>query len=247
MRVGATSSGTSPSQSVLWMVNLALEADPSSETRSPSTSSNIKSSTRKRSFTRSHRRRPLLGRSRLEDEIHQSNNTKEFMALLTDGRPETGLHERSLYPVYYNYSKYTQEMHTEIFLAVVFALVAVALARPDNLPTYSYSPPSQEDSHESLDIFETPKYEFTHAVKDEETANDFGHQEARDDENTQGSYFVQLPDGRLQKVTYYVDGDSGFIAEVSYEGEARYPEPDSSEERTVYAPPPPRNLYGAPN
>ncbi|XP_076061339.1 uncharacterized protein LOC143037109 [Oratosquilla oratoria] len=134
-------------------------------------------------------------------------------------------------------------------VAVLFALVALAVARPDKLPTYSYSPPSQEDSHESLDIFETPKYEFTHAVKDEETANDFGHQEARDDEHTQGSYYVQLSDGRLQKVTYYVDGDSGFIAEVSYEGEARYPEPDSSEERfyAAPAPSPPQSLYGAPS
>ncbi|XP_076061344.1 uncharacterized protein LOC143037114 [Oratosquilla oratoria] len=134
-------------------------------------------------------------------------------------------------------------------VAVFFALVAFAVARPDELPTYSYSPPSQEDSHESLDIFETPKYEFTHSVKDEESANDFGHQEARDDENTQGSYYVQLPDGRLQKVTYYVDGDSGFVAEVSYEGEARYPEPDSSEERfyAAPAPSPPQTLYGAPS
>ncbi|XP_076061347.1 uncharacterized protein LOC143037117 [Oratosquilla oratoria] len=135
-------------------------------------------------------------------------------------------------------------------IAVVLALFALALARPDELPTYSYSPPSHDDSHESLEYFETPKYEFTHAVKDDESYNDFGHQEVRDDENTQGSYYVQLPDGRLQKVTYYVNGDSGFVAEVSYEGEARYPEPDSSEEHIVYAPPPPsppQSLYGAPN
>lgn len=34
---------------------------------------------------------------------------------------------------------------------------------------------------------------------------------------------MPLADGRLQKVTYYVEGDSGFVAQVSYEGEARYP------------------------
>ncbi|XP_047471424.1 proline-rich protein 3-like [Penaeus chinensis] len=39
-----------------------------------------------------------------------------------------------------------------------------------------------------------------------------------------GSYYVLLPDGRLQKVAYTVNGDSGFVAEVSYEGEAQYPE-----------------------
>lgn len=52
--------------------------------------------------------------------------------------------------------------------------------------------------------------------------NDFGHQESRDGDYTQGHYYNHLPDGRLQKVTYYVDGYSGFVADVSYEGEAHY-------------------------
>ncbi|XP_076061356.1 uncharacterized protein LOC143037126 [Oratosquilla oratoria] len=168
--------------------------------------------------------------------------TCSHLALASDVMEEVGVYKGS-----WEASRYRIPITMSLKLAVAFALVAIAMARPDNLPTYSYSPPSHHDSRESLEYFETPKYEFTHAVKDEESYNDFGHQEARDDEHTQGSYYVQLPDGRLQKVTYYVDGDSGFIAEVSYEGEARYPEPDSSEERNVYAPPPPRNLYGAPN
>ena len=32
-----------------------------------------------------------------------------------------------------------------------------------------------------------------------------------------------LPDGRLQEVTYTVNGDSGFVAQVNYQGEAQYP------------------------
>ncbi|XP_047479205.1 cuticle protein 7-like [Penaeus chinensis] len=121
---------------------------------------------------------------------------------------------------------------------VLFLLGVVAVAAADKLPTYSYSAPqgSLEDSVE----YDDAKYDFNWAVKDDDSGNDFGHQEARDGDNTQGSYYVQLPDGRLQKVTYYVDGDNGYVADVTYEGEARY---DSVESRE-YAPP--RPVYSAP-
>nr|XP_027214901.1 cuticle protein 7-like [Penaeus vannamei] len=99
--------------------------------------------------------------------------------------------------------------------AVVLALVAVAVATPSQ-PTYGYTP---EPTYE-----EPAKYDFNYAVKDDYSGNDFGHQEARDGYNTQGSYYVLLPDGRLQKVTYTVNGDSGYVAEVSYEGEAQHSE-----------------------
>ena len=91
-------------------------------------------------------------------------------------------------------------------------------------------------------------------MRDDSSGNDFGHQESRDGDYTSGSYYVHLPDGRLQKVSYYVDGDSGFVAEVEYEGEARYPDSfesyesesfesfESDESRGYYAPP--RRTYG---
>merc|ERR1712002_1238888 len=110
-------------------------------------------------------------------------------------------------------------MNNKVILG--FALLAVALAAPSQ-PGYG-PPPSP------------PKYEFDYAVKDDYKGLDFGHQEARDGYNTQGSYFVLLPDGRLQRVTYSVNGDSGFIAEVSYEGEAQYPQPKPV--NNAYAPP----------
>nr|XP_027230857.1 pro-resilin-like [Penaeus vannamei] len=95
--------------------------------------------------------------------------------------------------------------------AVVLAFVAVAVAAPSQ-PAYGYAP---EPAYE-----EPAKYDFNYAVKDDYSGNDFGHQEARDGYDTQGSYYVLLPDGRLQRVTYTVNGDSGYVAEVSYEGEA---------------------------
>ena len=38
-------------------------------------------------------------------------------------------------------------------------------------------------------------------------------------------YYTLLPDGRLQKVVYTVNGDEGYVAHVSYEGAASHPSP----------------------
>ena len=45
----------------------------------------------------------------------------------------------------------------------------------------------------------------------------FGASETREGEETTGSYFVDLPDGRRQKVSYQVTAEGGFQADVSYE------------------------------
>ncbi|XP_071541427.1 uncharacterized protein [Panulirus ornatus] len=153
-------------------------------------------------------------------------------------------------------------MNTKVLLLLGLVVAAAA----ERLPSYSYGAPHESDeSDESYESYESdesepPKYDFTWAVKDHYTGNDFNHQEARDEDDTQGSYYVQLPDTRLQKVTYYVDGDSGYVAEVTYEGEAQYPESSESREYSapryssesesheapVYAPPPPSRSYGYP-
>ena len=51
-----------------------------------------------------------------------------------------------------------------------------------------------------------------------------------------GEYRVELPDGRVQIVTYHADHEHGFIADVKYEGVA-IAEP--------YAPPPPHPVVHA--
>ena len=69
-----------------------------------------------------------------------------------------------------------------------------------------------------------PLYNFGYNVYNQEGYDhqNFNHKEDRDGYQTHGEYTVQLPDGRLQRVVYQVDGDSGFIADVSYEGEAKF-------------------------
>lgn len=66
-------------------------------------------------------------------------------------------------------------------------------------------------------------YKYDYAVKDD-YYNDYGHQESREGDSTKGSYWVALPDGRRMVVTYYVDGNSGFVADVKYENEYHKPE-----------------------
>ena len=52
---------------------------------------------------------------------------------------------------------------------------------------------------------------------------------------------MNLPDGRVQIVTYTADGN-GFVADVKYEGEAQYPEykPAPYAPKPAYAPAPAR-------
>ncbi|XP_027215614.2 cuticle protein 19.8-like [Penaeus vannamei] len=103
-------------------------------------------------------------------------------------------------------------------IAALFALMAVVLTESGprySPPVPSYNAPAPAPSGPA-------QYDFNYAVQDN-IGNDFGHQESRNGYDTQGTYYVQLPDGRLQKVTYNVNGDSGFIADVAYQGEAQYP------------------------
>ncbi|XP_071536013.1 pro-resilin-like [Panulirus ornatus] len=101
----------------------------------------------------------------------------------------------------------------------VYVLVAIVAAVAADGPTYrppgpSYNAPAPPGP---------AQYTFDWNVKDDNSGNDFGHQESRDGYDTQGSYYVLLPDGRLQRVTYNVNGDSGYVAQVEHEGEAQYP------------------------
>ena len=86
------------------------------------------------------------------------------------------------------------------FAALVLCLVSTTLAMPDH--PHHHGVPA--------------KYAYQYGVADQKSGVNFGQSETRDGAATSGSYYVALPDGRTQKVVYTVNGDSGYIADVSY-------------------------------
>ncbi|XP_045131254.1 pro-resilin-like [Portunus trituberculatus] len=72
---------------------------------------------------------------------------------------------------------------------------------------------------EPLGIYsgDVARYEFGYEVNAPDYGNDFAHAERREGDDTSGQYRVLLPDGRIQVVSYTVNGDSGYVAEVSYQ------------------------------
>jgi hypothetical protein len=81
-------------------------------------------------------------------------------------------------------------------------------------------------------------FDFTYAVKDD-YGNDFSHMADSDGEVIKGEYKTLLPDGRTQIVRYTADWKNGYNAEVTYEGEAVYPEEPVRQQPTRPPPPPP--------
>merc|ERR1711970_1156996 len=68
-------------------------------------------------------------------------------------------------------------------------------------------------------------YTYTYGVADDYSKATFNAAETGDGNgNTEGSYSVALPDGRIQHVNYKADGYEGYVADVTYEGTAVYPE-----------------------
>ncbi|CAG0897080.1 unnamed protein product [Cyprideis torosa] len=119
----------------------------------------------------------------------------------------------------------------------VIALALVAVAAAQYKPAYqpAYQEPSYGGYKEPAyggykkpayggykeEKYEPANYNFAYAVKDDYTYADFGQQEYRDGYNTQGVYYVVLPDGRKQTVQYKAD-EYGYNADVQYEGEPKY-------------------------
>merc|ERR1712215_105180 len=67
-------------------------------------------------------------------------------------------------------------------------------------------------------------YAYEYGVADDYSKSNFKKTENQDAYgNVAGSFTIALPDGRVQTTTYTADHTNGFVAEVTYLGEAVYP------------------------
>ncbi|XP_068213310.1 uncharacterized protein [Palaemon carinicauda] len=121
------------------------------------------------------------------------------------------------------------------FLAFTVAVVSTDKLPDDKIRSY----PAKSSAPEYPT--EPPKYSYNYGVADDYTGANFAASESREGYKTEGSYKVNLPDGRIQTVKYVDNGD-GLVAEVSYEGEAKYPAYKANpRDKTAATPPPVRN------
>merc|ERR1719516_399808 len=82
-------------------------------------------------------------------------------------------------------------------------------------------------AHAAVEAYpdEVSPYTFNYAVADDYSNSNFNAAESSDGTgNAEGSYSVALPDGRIQHVNYHTDPINGYVADVTYDGTASYPE-----------------------
>ena len=68
-------------------------------------------------------------------------------------------------------------------------------------------------------------FSYQYGVADEYSNSNYQKSESQDQNgNVKGSFVISLPDGRIQTTSYTATEQGGFVAEVTYQGEARYPQ-----------------------
>ncbi|XP_066954040.1 uncharacterized protein [Macrobrachium rosenbergii] len=87
-------------------------------------------------------------------------------------------------------------------------------------PPRGYNVTGPEGRSLYSDLAEELPYSYEYNVKDDYEGAHYGHKESGEGSNTNGQYFVRLPDGRVQTVTYYTDKE-GFHSDVAYAGNVK--------------------------
>merc|ERR1712055_520974 len=111
-----------------------------------------------------------------------------------------------------------QPLSMKVFLCIS-SLVAAISAAPQ------YAAPLV--AHAAAEVYadEVSPYTYNYAVADDYSNSNFQATESDDGTGVrEGGYSVALPDGRIQHVNYHTNDYDGYVAEVTYDGQAAYPE-----------------------
>ena len=101
---------------------------------------------------------------------------------------------------------------------VVLASALVAVSFAAGPPAYGAPAPYVEEK-----LVPQP-FAYEYGVNDDYSKANFKKSETQDGNGVVvGSYVIALPDGRIQTTKYTADHANGFVAEVTYEGQAVYP------------------------
>merc|ERR1711936_824176 len=95
---------------------------------------------------------------------------------------------------------------------------------PAYAPSRAYKPKPVYPVEEEEEEFAPQPYKYEYGVQDDYSKAAFAKSETQNEVGAvTGSYKVNLPDGRIQTVSYTADPVNGYKAVVSYEGEPVYP------------------------
>nr|XP_040581130.1 larval cuticle protein A2B-like [Lepeophtheirus salmonis] len=102
-------------------------------------------------------------------------------------------------------------MFAKILIACLSVNIALVASAPNPPPSYSPYPPPPPPPPAPV------SYGYNYGVVDDESGVNMSADELAENGVVSGSYKVVLPDGRMKIVTYTVEGDSGFVADVQFE------------------------------
>merc|ERR1719234_2023907 len=150
------------------------------------------------------------------DEEQQQQGAEDSNRVERDGGGHHGLHHAPLHharPIHHAPIHHAPLVHAA---PIVHAAPVIAHKAPA-----PYHPPV----HHAPVKAEPRPYQYQYGVADSYSGSQFQETQAQDAAGVvTGSYSVALPDGRVQTVRYTADHYGGYVAEVSYEGTAVYPD-----------------------
>merc|ERR1711997_603387 len=121
-----------------------------------------------------------------------------------------------------------QFRNMKVFCSCVLLLAVLANGNAKAVPDAKaeggrYAPAPVGPPSAALAVGPAKPYSFAYEVIDPNGGNAYGHRESSDGVVVEGEYRVVLPDTRTQIVTYTSSAETGYVAEVRYEGTPVFP------------------------